>query len=205
MTPKRPTCETCRYPANTCICDHVSPVDHDLNLIVLQHPKEVDNRKNTVCLLTLASRNCTVVPGESEQDFIAVKQQVEENPEIFALLYPSKNAQTISSTQPGQVKHLILIDGTWKKSRKILFANPWLQDIPNLVLEEAVGSHYYIRKRHHVGGLSTIEAAAYALQKLEGCSTDSFLKILDGFQEAFTRHMPHHVTRRYDTDIDPTS
>ena len=63
---------------------------------------------------------------------------------------------------------LVIIDGTWRKSRKILCKNPYLQTLPRLVLNELPAGQYTIRKARKPHQLSTMEAASVALTQLEG-------------------------------------
>jgi DTW domain-containing protein len=62
---------------------------------------------------------------------------------------------------------LIIIDGTWRKSRKILCKNPYLQQLPRLVLQDLPVSGYSIRKARKPHQLSTLEATCAALAQLE--------------------------------------
>lgn len=63
---------------------------------------------------------------------------------------------------------LIIIDGTWRKSRKILCENPYLQTLSRLILEELPAGQYNIRKARNPHQRSTMEAASAALAQLEG-------------------------------------
>jgi DTW domain-containing protein YfiP len=58
---------------------------------------------------------------------------------------------------PARVQ-LVVLDGTWRKSRKMLHLNPLLRRLPRLSLEDVPASNYLIRKAHKVGQLSTLEA-----------------------------------------------
>ncbi|MEG1455601.1 MAG: tRNA-uridine aminocarboxypropyltransferase, partial [Comamonas sp.] len=62
---------------------------------------------------------------------------------------------------------LVVIDGTWRKSRKMLYLNPLLQRLPRLALRDLPASRYAIRRAHRPGQLSTLEAAYCALAQLE--------------------------------------
>ena len=75
--------------------------------------------------------------------------------------------------------------------------NPWLQDLPHLTFSENIASQYHIRSSQVAGGLSTLEAAAYSLQELEGCSVSPFIRALNGFTQTFTKKMPPAVKARY--------
>jgi DTW domain-containing protein YfiP len=63
---------------------------------------------------------------------------------------------------------LIIIDGTWRKSRKILIKNPYLQTLPRLMLNDLPAGQYSIRKARKLHQLSTLEASSAALAQLVG-------------------------------------
>jgi DTW domain-containing protein YfiP len=62
---------------------------------------------------------------------------------------------------------LVVLDATWRKSRKMLYLNPALQRLPRLALQDAPASAYRIRKSHAPHQLSSFEAAVHALAQLE--------------------------------------
>ena len=62
---------------------------------------------------------------------------------------------------------LVVLDGTWRKSRKMLHLSPGLQRLPRLALDEVPTGRYAIRKAHAPGQLSTLEATCAALAQLE--------------------------------------
>lgn len=77
----------------------------------------------------------------------------------------------------------MIIDATWRKSRKMLYLNPLLQTLPRLSLEQMPASHYRIRKAHKPDQLSSLEACAYALMRLENDEHKyrCLLQAFDGF------------------------
>lgn len=80
---------------------------------------------------------------------------------------------------PSQLR-LIVLDGTWRKSRKMLYLNPLLQRLPRLPLRDMPASHYLIRKAHRPDHLSTLGATCAALTQLEG-SVEQFQPLLTAF------------------------
>ena len=84
--------------------------------------------------------------------------------------------------RPSQLR-LIVLDGTWRKSRKMLCLNPALQQLPRLSLAPLQASRYLIRQAHRPGQLSTLEATCAALAQLEtqGDQFEPLLKAFDGF------------------------
>ena len=63
-----------------------------------------------------------------------------------------------------QALRLVVLDGTWRKSRKMLYRNPGLQQLPRLALQDLPPGRYAIRKAQAPDQLSSFEAAARKLQ-----------------------------------------
>lgn len=85
---------------------------------------------------------------------------------------------------------LVVLDGTWRKSRKMLYANPQLALLPRYSLSSMPASHYRVRKAHRPDQLSTLEAVCYALGQLEGDSAKyaPLLAAFDGFVAQLARY-----------------
>jgi DTW domain-containing protein YfiP len=89
---------------------------------------------------------------------------------------------------------LVVLDATWRKSRKMLYLNPLLQCLPRLSLDTTHLSRYLIRKAHKPGQLSTLEATCAALAQLER-DAPSFQPLLDAF-DGFVAHQLAFQTKR---------
>eukprot|EP01136_Pigoraptor_vietnamica_P001488 Opistho-1_new@28195 len=63
-TLRRAACSRCLRPQATCLCALVRPTDHHTEVLVLQHPQEQRQAKNSVALLRLSLAHCEVVVGE---------------------------------------------------------------------------------------------------------------------------------------------
>ena len=188
-SPRRATCATCLRPQNTCICRWIAPLACDVALLILQHPLEVANAKGSARLLHLCLPGSVLVAGEAF-DAAALHALLHEGGRTPLLLYPEGDAPafdaaiaTLATPETRSALRLVLLDGTWRKSRKMLYLNPQLQSLPRLALQAMPQSHYRIRKAHAPDQLSTLEAAAYALQRLGGgdARCDSLLHAFDGF------------------------
>lgn len=164
---KRLGCERCLRPVNMCYCDLVVEVPSKVRVIILQHPSEQGHPKGTAPLLQRCLSNCEVIVGER---FTPKDLPIAHETEMV-LVYPS--SFSVASELAGDVNGsasagpaLILLDGTWRKSRKILHLNPWLLTLPRISLSR-VQSRYRIRKASSPGALSTLEAAAYAIERMD--------------------------------------
>ncbi|OYT94009.1 MAG: DTW domain-containing protein [Burkholderiales bacterium PBB3] len=188
-TTKRLVCTQCTWPQSACICQWVRPVAHATEVLILQHPLEVHHAKNSARLLHLSLPGSRMLVGES----ISVEAWTSalEVPKYTVLLYPPTELAghaPSASPDPEQIKdpaqvRLVVIDATWRKSRKMLHLNPALQQLPRLALDAVPNSRYLIRKAHKPGQLSTLEATCAALMQLGGDAVafETLLTAFDGF------------------------
>ena len=194
----RQICTRCLRPQSACICQWITPVVHATEVLILQHPLEIQHAKNSGRLLHLSLTGSRILLGERldarEWD------QALESPKYTVLLYPptaikgqalAPSPEASRMKDPNQVR-LIVLDATWRKSRKMLHLNRALQLLPRLALDEVPRSRYLIRKAHKPGQLSTLEATCAALMQLGGDAGafESLLNAFDGFvaqQARFSR------------------
>jgi len=192
---KRLLCETCLRPIKTCICKHIQRVENLVSLIILQHPLEVHEVKNSARLLHLCLKNSRIEVGESFGSDFFTRLQTDQYYDL--LLYPdtpeekslgiasppeldSCRLNIDQNQKPNKTIRLWILDATWRKSRKMLYLNPVLQAMPRLSLQDCPPSLYTIRKAHSENQLSTLEASCYALQKLEANKVD-YSPVLSAF------------------------
>ena len=169
----RPTCPHCLRPQATCLCHLAVPTASACELLILQHPLEVHHAKNSARLLHLSVPGSRIVVGEAF-DEVAL-QALLPGPRTTVLLYPPTAYEGHAAPallEPSQLQHpetlrLVVLDATWRKSRKMLHLSPGLQRLPRLALDEVPTGRYAIRKAHAPGQLSTLEATCAALAQLE--------------------------------------
>ena len=204
---KRLHCAACLRPQSSCICQWVAPVAHQVEVLILQHPLEVDEAKGSARLLHLSLPHSRLVTGETfaEADLRALLDEPFDaqgaagradsvGPKQALLLYPhSPQDQALGLSAPPALAQallreparlrLVVLDGTWRKSRKMLYSNPLLQQLPRLSLQGMGASQYRIRKAHKPDQLSTLEATCAALMQLEGQAApfEPLLAAFDGF------------------------
>ena len=184
----RPTCPHCLRAQTGCICYLISKVQSDVEVLILQHPLEVLETKGTARLLHLCLPNSRLITGEVFEDTI-LKNSLSTKDSI--LLYPTTTEDySLGIAPPPELNaavlnnlnniRLIIIDGTWRKSRKILIKNPYLQTLPRLVLNDLPAGQYTVRKARKPYQLSTFEATCVALAQLEG-DKDKFEPLSQSF------------------------
>lgn len=183
-SPRRATCASCLRAQSACICQWVRPIDSPVELLVLQHPLEVANAKNSARLLHLSVAGSVLEVGESF-DETALARLLHAGGRTPVLLYPDTPGQASPppvATGPEGIR-LVVLDATWRKSRKMLYLNTVLQALPRLALRDMPASNYRIRKAHAPDQLSTLEASVHALAQLDGDAARyaPLLSAFDGF------------------------
>ncbi len=165
---------------------------------------EVAQAKGTARLLHLCVSGSTLLTGE-QFDATALETALHGDGRTALLLYPATpdgpslglatppTLDVATLAHPARLR-LVVIDGTWRKSRKMLYLNPALQRLPRLALHDVGASGYLIRKAHLPDQLSTFEASCHALAQLEGESAlcAPLLRAFDGFvaqQGAYVRDL----------------
>ena len=182
----RPRCPECLRPASACICQWITPTANRLDVLLLQHPMEVGNAKNSLRLLQLSLARRTVTVGEQfvPEELEKLLHGPDAGDAMPVLLYPETPGMPATPPiDPTKPLRLVVLDATWRKSRKMLALNPALQTLPRLALHAPPPSHYLIRKAHRPNQLSTLEAVCHALAQLEGDSRPyaALLAAFDGF------------------------
>ncbi len=210
---KRPTCSKCARPIRNCICALVKLVSNRVDVLLLQHPDESTNSKNTAGLLHLSLKNSQLHLGETfnTED---IQQWLFSNQKAPVLLYPDtpeyKSLGLIApppfeplANTPFDQLRLVVIDATWRKSRKMLYLNPALQNLPRLALAHTPASLYKIRRAHSENQLSTLEASCYALQQLEQGAVDyqPLLDAMSHFVAQQSAFVPSHIPDQRNPDL----
>ncbi|WP_075187875.1 tRNA-uridine aminocarboxypropyltransferase [Teredinibacter haidensis] len=179
MQNKRPYCQQCQRPLRTCLCDLVKLVPTETEVVILQHPSEAGHAKGSARLLHLCLPNSRLYVGEVFQP-----DELQLQASGSVLLYPGAD-NSRGADRCEVVSQLLVLDGTWRKSRKLLYLNPWLQDLPRLALDSGQ-SRYRIRKPEFGHQLSTFEATLSGLSQLEG--PDKFTSLGDVFTTFVDRY-----------------
>ncbi|MGU3629510.1 tRNA-uridine aminocarboxypropyltransferase [Comamonas sp. C24C] len=214
----RPRCPRCHRALRTCVCALAKPVAHQVEVLILMHPMEVHEAKGTGHLLHLCLPHSRVMVGE---EFDAAELEAalhgrwasrantadtDSAPRHSLLLYPNTAGQDTALglaaagplplpwPQPPERLRLVIIDGTWRKSRKMLYLNPALQTLPRLPLLGVEDSGYTIRKAHLPGQLSSFEAAALALAQLQTRPEDATAHAV--LQEVFSQFVAQQLQLR---------
>lgn len=155
-----------------CLCEHISVIENQTCVLILQHPDEARHPLNTARLAVQGLRYADLLVGET---FPELSEFLAPFDSVFLLFPDNGHGVALDSTQaphippckPDEARLLVVPDGTWRKARQIISNNPLLQSLPRLALSAVQPSQYKVRKAREPGALATIEAIAGALAALE--------------------------------------
>lgn len=162
-------CSGCKRLQQNCLCDVITPIENAYSTLFLQHPLESSHVKNTAWLAHCCLNNSRFEIGEIFDPNLLEGWLGHQS----VLLYPSTedfDGEFISVEQFSKqtvINQLVILDGTWKKTRKMLFVNPMLASLPRIQLRPSATSQYAIRKQKNSVSLSTLEAVQQLLVQLE--------------------------------------
>jgi len=177
--PRRPRCPRCRRPLATCLCAWVRPTANTVPVWVLQHPLERDQAKGSLPLLALSLARCHgLEAGAGLADVLAGltagTDRGDPTRPPALLLYPAEAGHPVARPplplRDPAATRLLVLDGTWRKTRRLLHEHPALAALPRWPLPDAPATTPYaaIRRAPRPGQLSTLEAVCHALAALEG-------------------------------------
>ncbi|MBL1415325.1 MAG: DTW domain-containing protein, partial [Moritella sp.] len=89
---KRKKCTVCDKALAACICQHITEIDSDIELIILQHPGEVKNAIGTARILNLSLPQCQIIIGEDFTDNAQLNEILNDLTRQCFLLYPSEES-----------------------------------------------------------------------------------------------------------------
>lgn len=183
------------------------PVAAAVALLILQHPREQPEPKGTARLLHLALTGSRLLVGDAWPTPPDPADAVQPPgltaapgpPRRDLLLYPATPQDAALPApppldnawlaQPAQLR-LVVIDGTWRKSRRMLYNSPWLQGLPRLTLADPPPSRYRVRRARGAQQRSTFEAVLLALAALaptDAASLAPLWQVFDAFVDALDR------------------
>lgn len=155
-------CQRCWIRLEFCICPHVPRVETRTQLLVVRHERESWKSTGTARVAALALPNLSFVDFDDDPKGVNERLPVLED---AMLLFPSDAPAPWPTSPP---KTLVVIDGTWRQTRRMYGKLPKLHGLPRLQLETPAAITLRLRDTTFDEGRSTLEALAEALHRLEG-------------------------------------
>lgn len=200
-------CSQCGKALKACICRHITPLESDVELIILQHPSEEHRPMGTARILSLSLNPHHHILGEDFSDNDELNALLADSDYQHYILYPNDNALEVNpdrlianasdSESKSKTLRIILLDGTWKKAFKMWQLSANLRQLPTLSLPTDLKGNYRIRKAPSDNSLSTVEAGFHILTLLQ--PEKDFTPLLKTFNEMVDfqiRQMPPGVYER---------
>ncbi len=167
-------CSKCHRDKDDCLCAKAPVFENHIAVIILQHPQEQYKQLNSAWLTSIMLKNSDVRVGLSWNGFKSVGGE-SAMPSQWGILFLNSKGKagdppvTIQDrkkqliTDSGFLKGIIALDGSWKQAKTLWWRNPWFLKLNRISLNPA---HASLRAQTREGGLSTIEAIAFALDHL---------------------------------------
>ncbi len=156
-------CPRCWIRLEHCLCAEVPQVPARTEVLVVRHVRESEKSTSTARVAALALKSLRFVDFGDDP----ARAETELAPLIHgaALLFPAEGGP---QARPEEVRQLVVLDGTWRQTRRMLKKLPSLAPLPRLVLPPKPEAPLRLRESPTPEGRSTLEALADALELLEG-------------------------------------
>ena len=210
-------CPRCGKPQALCVCEGIAPIDNKIALLILQHPQEQDRELGTARLAVLHFRNALIKIGLSWPNLGKILGRPAD-PKHWVVLYlgslraaalvpgrkivvVDKNGHALERQDAAlaEIEGVILLDGSWSQAKTLWWRNGWMLKCKRVVLNPARPSRYgKLRREPRRDGLSTIEAAAMLLARLErkpeieATLNASFERLLARYRAMHAGSRAHH-------------
>lgn len=181
----RPTCPRCRRPKTVCWCAALQPADSRTRVVFLQHPLEAKVPISTCRMAHLSLPNSELHVGLGAEGSARLEALCREADTW--VLFPSPDATPLEAL-PQPPRNLVVVDGTWDNARKVVNNSPLLSALPRIRFSPERPGNYRIRKEPREHCLSTIEAVAHVLGRLEG-EAEKFTAMLSAFDAMVERQL----------------
>jgi DTW domain-containing protein YfiP len=139
--------------------------------IILRHVAEEKKPSNTGRLAALAMPSARVVScgGGERTGLLPADDALLKAPGTW-LLWPDGTTAQKDAHEVKPPRRVVVLDATWRQARKMFSRTPALQAMPRLVLPAPDLKRERLREPHREDGMSTLEAIAAAVAKLEGAA-----------------------------------
>jgi DTW domain-containing protein YfiP len=167
-TTPRALCTRCLRPPKVCVCALLPRLAPRTKVLILQHPKEHRVAIGTARMAARALEGSRVVVGVELDGRPEVEAALADPAAPAILLMPGPGSRDLATDPPTGPVTLVTVDGTWHHAKKLLKLNPRIASLPRYGIDPEAPSAYRIRREPSRECLSTIEALAQALGRLEG-------------------------------------
>lgn len=190
----RDVCLRCRRPKSVCYCAALSRIDTRTRVVLLQHPRERDMAIGTARMASLCLPNSRLLVGFDWQHSEELSQLLSDPLRPAVLLYPGEGATDVDHLESKEPLTLVVVDGTWANTKKMVKQNPVLANLPRIAFYPERPSEYRIRREPNAMSVSTIEALMYVLGALEG-GVERYQSLLTPFRQMIDTQLRYREQR----------
>jgi DTW domain-containing protein YfiP len=155
-------CPRCAIRKALCFCEFIPHIDLQTRLVIVMHTSEQALTTNTGRLAATALANSKIrIRGRKNEPMSATG--LVQHGRHALLLYPSPHAVELDDDSVSQFTGpvtLIVPDGSWAQTRRIVRREAALACIPHVKLPNGQPSEYHLRLQPADGRLCTLEAIA---------------------------------------------
>ena len=157
-------CPRCWIRHEFCLCAEIPQIPTRTKIVIVRHMREADKSTGTARIAGLALPNSAMIDFGEES--APVDEEVTPFVEGAWLLFPPEDDSPPPPATPP--KCLIVIDGTWRQTRRMLKKLPSLANVPRMALPAKEAAPLRLRESTSADNRSTLEAIADGLTVLEG-------------------------------------
>ncbi len=162
----RGRCPNCLLREACCICAEIPRIPHRTPVIILRHVGELRRTSNSARIAAMALERCRVfdIGGHSPPPPPAMLTA----PGTWLLFPPDADTPAGPLPEPSAVRTLVIPDGTWGQTRRLVRRVTGLSTLPRLSLPGPRRTTDRLRTSHADWAMATLECLAGALELLEG-------------------------------------
>jgi DTW domain-containing protein len=204
---KRQSCQRCERPLVACLCKSLppQPIDNLWPVHILQHRQERSHALNTARIAGLGLARCQLHAVTDASVEATLSLEVMSALNNAWLIYPGEESRNVAELDPATIatRPLILLDASWRKSRRMLHMSAWLQTLPRISFELTTSSRYRIRKEPATNYCSSLEAICTVLGTLER-DHEKYAPLLSSMDVMVDRQIEHigEATYRHNYGVD---
>lgn len=193
-------------PAAPSVGDAIVPFDNRIQVVILQHPQEQDRGLGTARLTARHFRHAILKVGLSWPSLTKILGR-SVDPQRWAILYLGSakaaalapDREVVMLDRKGEpernqgallrdIEGVVLLDGNWSQAKALWWRNAWMLKCRRVILGPMRPSRYgQLRRGPRADGLSTIEAAAMLVSRLENRP-----EIEAALMASFEKLLAHH-------------
>ncbi|KMT64758.1 tRNA-uridine aminocarboxypropyltransferase [Catenovulum maritimum] len=186
-------CPQCFIAEYNCVCKWRPATQSKLDVILIMHSDEILKPTNTGRLISdLLPDNCFTFEWSRTQISPRLLDLLNDETRLCLLVYPTDTNKVAELTpemskqvELGKTLTLVVLDGTWRQSKKMYNQSDWLQVLPSIDLNIENASKYLMRKAPEASQLSTAQAAAIAMGQV---GESKLASVLLAYFDVFNLH-----------------